>query len=125
MPASKKRAATPTSDEIRFSPLLPAEDSTTGRDYKVRAKVWRWKGGSWHFVNLADRQSAEIRRRFGGTARGWGSIRVSVTIGQTEWSTSLFPASKDKNYLFAIKASVRKAECIDEGDTITATVRIV
>jgi hypothetical protein len=112
-------------EEQRFSPLLPAEDSTTGRDYTVRAKVWRWKGGSWHFANLSLRQSAEIRRRFGGTARGWGSIRVRIKIGETEWATSLFPANKDKSYLFAIKADVRKAEDIGAGDSIEAVVHIV
>lgn len=108
-----------------FSPLLPAEDSTTGRDYKVRAKVWRWKGGSWHFVTLGVKPSAEIKRRFGSTARGWGSIRVQVTIGQTQWATSIFPTNDNKAYLFAIKAQVRKAEDIGAGDTITATVHIV
>ena len=110
--------------EDRFSPLLPAEDSTTGRDYTVRAKVWRWKNGSWHFANLAPKQSAEIKRRFGSTARGWGSIRVQITIGETQWQTSLFPTNDNKTYLFAIKKDVRKAEGIDAGDTITATVSI-
>jgi len=114
-----------TAEEQRFSPLLPAEDSTTGREYTVRAKVWRWKGGSWHFVNLSLKQSAEIRRRFGGTARGWGSIRVKIRIGETEWSTSLFPANKDKTYLFAIKADVRKAEDIAAGDRVTARIHVV
>ncbi len=111
--------------EDPFSPLLPAEDSTTGRDYTVRAKVWRWKSGSWHFANLSAKQSAEIRRRFGATARGWGSIRVLIKIGETEWNTSLFPSNENKTYLFAIKAAVRKAEDIDEGDRVTALVRIL
>ncbi len=112
-------------EDRRFSPLLPAEDLTTGRDYTVRAKVWRWKGGSWHFANLSARQSAEIRRRFGAAARGWGSIRIRIRIGETEWNTSLFPANKDKSYLFAIKAGVRKAEDIGAGDRVTALVHIV
>lgn len=112
-------------EDRRLSPLLPAEDSTTGRDYTVRARVWRWKGGSWHFANLSARQSAEIRRRFGVTARGWGSIRVRIRIGETEWNTSLFPSNKDKTYLFAIKADVRKAEGIGAGDRVTALVHIV
>ena len=112
-------------EEERFSPLLPPEDSTTGRDYTVRAKVWRWKNGSWHFANLSPQQSAEIRRRFGAVARGWGSIRVKIRIGDTEWSTSLFPSNENKTYLFAIKADVRKAEDIGAGDRITAVVHIV
>ena len=112
-------------DEERWSPLLPADDLSTGRDYTVRAKVWRWKSGSWHFANLSAKQSAEIRRRFGATARGWGSIRVRIRVGDTEWNTSLFPSNENKTYLFAIKADVRKAEDIGAGDRITAVVRIL
>jgi len=110
-------------EEQRWSPLLPP-DETTGRDYTIRAKVWRWKGGSWHFVTLPLKQAAEIRRRFGASARGWGSIRVRVKVGDTEWQTSLFPERKKKSYLFMVKASVRKAEDIDAGDLITAHLHV-
>jgi hypothetical protein len=112
-------------DEQRWSPLLPAGEPSGTRDYPIRAKVWRWKGGSWHFATLPVKHAAQIRRQFGATARGWGSIRVRVTIGDTEWNTSLLPERKTKSYLFAIKADVRKAEEIDEGDRITALVHIV
>jgi hypothetical protein len=110
----------------RWSPLLPAEDDGDGRDYTVRAKVWRWKGdGGWHFVTLPVKTAAEIRKRFGATAKGWGSIRVRASVGDTEWNTSLFPAREAKSYLFAIKADVRKAEAISEGDTISAKLHIL
>lgn len=112
--------------EDRWSPLLPADDEPAGRDYTVRAKVWRWKGnGGWHFATLPVKQATDIKRRFGSSAKGWGSIKVRVTIGDTEWATSLFPYSKARSYLFAIKADVRKAEAIREGDTITAALHIV
>lgn len=114
-----------TPPDERWSPLLPAENPASNRDYKVRTKVWRWKGGPWHFANLPARQSARIRKIFGTTARGWGSIRVHLRIGKTEWDTSLFPDRKSKTYLFAIKASVRKAEDIGAGDSITVQVHIL
>ena len=52
---------------------------------------------------------------------GWGVIPVLVTIGDTEWETSLFP--KDGRYLVPVKDMVRKAELLDLGDTVT--VRLV
>ena len=65
--------------KARWSPLLPAEAPSGNRDYVARTKVWRWKGdGGWHFANLSVKQSAEIKARFGSTARGWGSIRTGV-----------------------------------------------
>ena len=113
--------------EERWSPLLPPDDpKTVPRDYTVRTKVVRYKGaGGWHFAYLPLKPAALIKRRFGSTARGWGSIRVSIRIGDTEWATSLFPDRKSKTYLFAIKAAVRKAEDLGDGTRITARIQIV
>jgi len=49
-------------------------------------------------------------------------VPVRVKIGETEWETSLFPQGKTGTYLFAIKASVRKVEGIEEGSVIAAMV---
>lgn len=114
-----------TRAEERWSPLLPAEDPSKNRDYTVRTKVWRWKGGPWHFASLPPRPSARIRNLFGATARGWGSIRVRLRIGKTEWTTSLFPERKSKTYLFAIKADVRKKAGIKAGDGITVRIHVL
>lgn len=120
MPKVKKYK--PTKSEERFAPLLPDEASAA---FVVKTQVWRWKGdGGWHFANLPEKQSREIKERFGRSARGWGSIRVRVRIGETEWSTSLFPHNKSKSYLFAIKADVRKAEALSDGDRFTAKITI-
>jgi hypothetical protein len=87
--------------------------------------VWLYPGaGGWHFANLSVRQSAEIRELFGAEARGFGSLPVSVRIGRTEWTTSLFPDRHSSTYLFAIKADVRRQERVAAGDRITAMVRI-
>jgi len=107
----------------RFSPLLDAEPEAADEPITVKAKVWRWKqDAGWHFATVPKAQSAQIRNRFASAKRGWGSIPVRVKIGQTEWATSLFPQGKTGSYLFAIKASVRNVEGIEEGCMITATV---
>jgi hypothetical protein len=99
--------------------------TTSRAAYKVRAKVWLYPGaGGWHFANLSKKQSAQIRDLFGSEARGFGSLRVRVTIGRTEWQTSIFPDRKSNSYLFAIKLDVRRREKIAAGDTVSAMVRI-
>jgi hypothetical protein len=45
-----------------------------------------------------------------------------VRIGKTTWTTSLFP--KDGLYLVPIRASVRKAENLEEGDEVTVRLEI-
>jgi len=107
----------------RFSPLLDAEPEVADAPIMVKAKVWRWKqDAGWHFATVPKAQSAQIRSRFTGAKRGWGSVPVRVKIGETEWETSLFPQGKTGTYLFAIKASLRKEEGIEEGRVITAMV---
>lgn len=44
-------------------------------------------------------------------------IPVRVRIAGSAWETSLFP--KDGRYLVPIKATVRAAEGLAEGDTVT------
>ena len=48
-----------------------------------------------------------------------------IRIGKTEWDTSLFPDKKSGTYLFTIKADVRKAETLADGDPISAHIRVV
>jgi hypothetical protein len=94
--------------------------------FKVKAKVWLYAGiGGWHFVTLPVKQSLMIRALYSNKSRSFGSIAVSVTIGKTQWKTSLFPDKKSNSYLFAIKAEVRKKENISADDTITAEVQIL
>lgn len=93
--------------------------------YKVRAKVWLYPGmAAWHFLTLPKKQSAQMKILFGAMKRGWGSLPVHVTIGQTSWETSIFPDKKMGAYLLPLKVAVRKAEKIAAGDTITVFLKI-
>jgi hypothetical protein len=49
-------------------------------------------------------------------------IPVTAQIRGTGWTTSLFP--KDGRYLLPVKASVRKAEALDVGDTVTVRLAV-
>lgn len=73
----------------------------------------------WRFLGVSKKEGMEIKERFGSKARGWGSLPVSVTIGETTWETSIFPDKHSGSYLFPLKAKVRKAEGISDGATVT------
>ncbi len=64
-----------------------------------------------------------MRRLEGGQRRGWGSIRVTATVGDSCWQTSVFPSKENGGYLLPVKAAVRKAEGLIAGDEVT--VRLV
>lgn len=95
--------------------------------YKMKGKVWLYPSetAAWHFVSLPEPQSRQISQTFGALKRGFGSLRVMVTIGKISFLTSIFPDHKTGTYLLPLKASVRKSEGIKTGDTITFTIAII
>ncbi len=91
----------------------------------MRSEVLVYPGMSgWRFLVLPKKQSEEIKKTFGKHARGWGSLRVSVTVGKTEWKTSIFPDKKSASYILPLKAQVRKAEDIADDDTVQFLIKI-
>lgn len=91
------------------------------------AELWIWdarKAESWTFVSLPADASEEIRELAEGLRRGFGSVRVRVTIGTSTWTTSIFPES-GKGFVLPVKRAVRKAEGIEAGDTATVTVELI
>ena len=94
--------------------------------------MWRWTGasgtGTWHFVTL-DGEAGEalsgtaLMRKLEGMSRGWGSLKVVATIGASRWSTSVFP-SKQSGWILPVKAAVRKAEGLGEGDAVEVVLQV-
>ena len=86
-------------------------------------KIWFWRGPApWYFVTVPAEQSANLEVISELVTYGWGMIPVHARIGNTGWKTSLFP--KDGSYIVPIKASVRKAENLEEGDTVSVRLEV-
>lgn len=91
--------------------------------FEFSGKIWFWRGPApWFFVTAPEKESRDLQAISGLVSYGWGVIPVHVHIGQTEWQTSLFP--KDDRYLVPIKASVRKAEHLEEGDSVIVRLEV-
>lgn len=90
---------------------------------ELTGEIWFWKGPApWYFVTVPAEQSSAIKAISKIVTYGWGVIPVQVQLGKSTWQTSLFP--KDGRYLVPIKTSVRKAENLAEGDTVTVRLEI-
>jgi hypothetical protein len=90
---------------------------------EFNGKIWFWKGPApWYFVTVPASQCRDLAALSGSVTYGWGMIPVHVGIGKTEWKTSLFP--KDGRYIVPIKASVRKAENLEEGDEVAIRLEV-
>lgn len=92
------------------------------------AELWIWdarRGDSWTFVSLPAEASEEIRDLTAGGRRGFGSVRVRVTVGDSTWTTSIFPDSARNAYVLPVKRDIRKALALDAGEVATFTVELI
>lgn len=84
--------------------------------------IW-WRGPApFIFVAVPAAQAAEIKSVSSQVTYGWGCIPVKALIGDTEYTTSLFP--KDGTYLVPVKVVVQKAEGVKVGDLVGVTLTI-
>jgi hypothetical protein len=91
--------------------------------FEFDAPLWRHPGeDGWYFVSLPPEISADIADVSAAARRGFGSVRVAVTVGATSWRTSVFPDAKTGTYLLPVKKAVRAAEQIEDGDNVRARV---
>lgn len=90
---------------------------------EFNGKIWFWKGPApWYFVTVPEKQCQDLKALSEFVTYGWGMIPATVRIGKTEWKTSLFP--KDGLYIVPIKASVRHAEKLEEGDEVKVRLQV-
>ena len=86
-------------------------------EFEFTGEIFEWRGPApYYYVALPDDDSADLKEASAMLTYGWGVIPVVVTIGGTEWQTSLFP--KDGRYLVPLKDKVRRAEGLGPGDEI-------
>ena len=80
--------------------------------------IFEWRGPApYHFVAVPDDEAEQIQETAAAVTYGWGMIPVRGRIGHTEFTTSLWP--KDGGYVVPLKDAVRRAEDVQEGDTVS------
>lgn len=87
-------------------------------------QLWTGGSGSWHFMTVPDDFGGEIRAHSLGLVRGFGSVRVEVTIGDFKWHTSIFPL-KAGGYFLPVKAEARRKAGIGAGDDVTVALDLL
>lgn len=99
------------------------------------AAIWQWQGdgpASWYFITFDGdageaiaAHEAQRRLELGSRRRGFGSVKVEARIRETSWRTSVFPGKAQGGYLLPVKAAVRKAEGIGEGDVVSVRLTLL
>jgi hypothetical protein len=90
----------------------------------------RWRSeshGVWHFIGVtapvaeALDGTALMRRLESGRRSGFGAVKLTIRIGETEWRTSAFPM-REAGWSIPVSAKVRKAEGLVAGDNVEVTL---
>lgn len=106
----------------------------------------RWQGdrGTYHLVTFSGAiarvldEAALLHRLEFGRSRGFGSIKLTAQIGETQWRTSVFPQRPNtpkgsesgsdgedhKDYVLLISKKVMRAEELAPGDAVTITLTV-
>lgn len=93
-------------------------------ELEFSGELWFWRGPApWYFITVPDEECLILEDESTFVSYGWGMIPATVRIGRSEWDTSLFP--KDGRYIVPVKAAIRHAERLDQGDrpTVHLTIR--
>lgn len=95
--------------------------------YEFTAELWPWRARNqlWTFVTVPPDISDEIADDQPDLKRGFGAVKVRVTVGAAVWKTSLFPSKEQAAYILPVKSTVRKDEGLELGDQVTAHIELI
>ncbi|MDR0793217.1 MAG: DUF1905 domain-containing protein [Chitinophagaceae bacterium] len=93
--------------------------------YQFSSKLWQLaEAGGWYFLSLPKKLSDEIRASFKTEEEGWGRLKATAKIGNTEWQTAIWFDTKRNVYLLPVKAGVRKKEKLVVDQTVAVALDI-
>jgi len=99
--------------------------SFKGITYEFTAEIWQYTiTGGWYFVSLPQQLSIEIRNHFKKEEEGWGRLKTTAKIGNSEWKTAIWFDTKLNTYLLPLKAEIRKAENLGVGKKVNIVIWI-
>ena len=89
------------------------------------SRLWAAEAAdAWVFASVPAELADDIRA-VSGPPRGFGSVRVEVSIGATTWRTSVFPDAQSGGFVLPVKKAVRQAEDLEVGDTASIRLEVL
>jgi hypothetical protein len=88
-------------------------------------QTWSNDEGRMHFMSVPEEISGEIRAHALMVRRGFGSVKVEVTVGAFTWRTSVFPSKSSGGYFLPVKIEACRKAGIAAGDIIEARLELL
>lgn len=93
--------------------------------FSAELYLWEARVDSWVFANLPEDVADEIEDAAPEPPRGFGAVKVEVTVGGSAWRTSVFPSKRDATFVLPVEKAILKAEKFAVGDTVRISLRTV
>ena len=94
--------------------------------YSFTAELKRLPGESAYFAcYLPQDVAGEITLVTEGMRGGFGSVRVRVRLGASQWKSSIFRDARIGSYLLLVNKQVRQAERLSEGDRLRLELELI
>ncbi|MBK7959551.1 MAG: DUF1905 domain-containing protein [Bacteroidetes bacterium] len=98
---------------------------TNGVKYQFTNKPWRYDGpNGWCFISLPEEMSKDIRAHFKQDEEGWGRLKATAKVGNSEWKTAIWFDTKVNTYLLPLKATIRQKEKVELDKHLTVSLWI-
>ncbi len=96
-------------------------------DFTFDADLYLWEARqqTWVFADLPHDAADAIEDAQSGPRRGFGAVKVEVTLGATTWRTSVFPSKDRGTYILPVKRAVLDAEGVAPPQTVLLSVTTV
>jgi hypothetical protein len=76
----------------------------------------------WVFLFFPKELSKEIRTHHKWMEEGWGRMKATVQVGNSEWKTSIWFDKKNGTHILPLKAEIRKREIIGMDNEIQVII---
>ncbi len=91
-------------------------------ELEFAGQVIEWRGPApYHFIPLTE-DAAEAVDEVKASVAYWGVVPVTVWIGDTEFTTSMFP--REGTYFLPVKDAVRRTEGFGLGDEVEVRLSV-
>jgi len=91
-------------------------------ELEFSGEIVEWRGPAPYFFVALPPEEAEMIDDIKAEVAYWGVIPVTARLGDTEFTTAMFP--REETYFLPLKASVRRAEAVGLGDVVDVRLSV-
>ena len=91
-------------------------------ELEFTGEIVEWRGPAPYFFVPLPPEEAELIDEIKAEVAYWGVIPVTARLGDTEFTTAMFP--REETYFLPLKASVRRAEAVGLGEVVDVRLSV-